>query len=212
MFSRDTTPTSAATHRGSNPTPDSSWSRASACCSTTRPVDPRRDERVVDVADRQDPRLEVELVAAQPARVAAAVEPLVMVEHEPADAVVEAAELVQELRRARGCCLTTLELVVVERAGLLQDRARDRELADVVQEAADRQAAEPRWGEAERSPISTASAATRRVCSSVELSFSASRTMSARTRAPRNASSAATSSTARRSPTSGREWLPRRRS
>ena len=39
--------------------------------------------------------------------------------------------------------LDDLELVVVERAGLLQDRVRDRELADVVQQAADRQVAEP---------------------------------------------------------------------
>ena len=39
--------------------------------------------------------------------------------------------------------LDDLELVVVERPGLLQDRARDRELAHVVQQAADRQVAEP---------------------------------------------------------------------
>ncbi len=37
------------------------------------------------------------------------------------------------------------ELVVVERPGLLQDRVRDRELADVVQQAADRECAQPRW-------------------------------------------------------------------
>ena len=114
-----------------------------------RPVDPRRDERVVDVADREDPRREVELVAVEPARVAAAVEPLVMVEHEPADRLVEAAELVQELAAALGVLLDDVVLVVVERARLLQDRLRDRELADVVQEPADREAAQARGGEAE---------------------------------------------------------------
>ena len=41
------------------------------------------------------------------------------------------------------------ELVVVERPGLLQDRVRDRELADVVQQTADREAAQARGREAE---------------------------------------------------------------
>src|SRR5688500_3577452 len=42
-------------------------------------VDARRDESVVDVAQSQDPSLEIELVCLQAARVAAPVESLVMV-------------------------------------------------------------------------------------------------------------------------------------
>jgi len=41
------------------------------------------------------------------------------------------------------------ELVVVERPGLLEDRGCDRELADVVQQPADGEAAQAGWGETE---------------------------------------------------------------
>ena len=63
-----------------------------------------------------------------------------------------------------------------------------------------------------RSPSWTASIATRRVWPSVYSSFSARRTISARTRGPRKASSRATRSAARRSPVSGRDWASRCRS
>ena len=46
-------------------------------------VDPLRDQRVVDVADREDPSVERELTGDEAARVAVAVEPLVMVAYEP---------------------------------------------------------------------------------------------------------------------------------
>ena len=58
-------------------------------------------------------------------------------------------------------------------------------------------------GTPRRSPSWTASSATRRVCCSVDASFSARRTISARTCGPSSASSAATSSAAARSPVSG---------
>ena len=58
-------------------------------------------------------------------------------------------------------------------------------------------------GRRSSSPTAQASVATRRVCSSVDRSFSARSTISERTRGPRNASSAPTSSVAARSPTSG---------
>ena len=58
-------------------------------------------------------------------------------------------------------------------------------------------------GTPRRSPSWTASSATRRVCCSVDASFSARRTMSARTCGPSSASSAATSSAAARSPVAG---------
>src|SRR5579872_3566524 len=114
-----------------------------------RPVDARRDERVVYVADREDARLEREVVCVQSTWVAAAVEPFVMVEDEPLDRVVEAAELVQQLAAALRVQLDDLVLVVVERPRFLENRVRERELADVVQEAADREAAQAGGGEAE---------------------------------------------------------------
>ena len=67
-------------------------------------------------------------------------------------------------------------------------------------------------GTPRRSPSCTASSATRRVCCSVEASFSARRTISARTCGPSSASSAATSSAAARSPVSGCDGASRRRS
>jgi len=55
-------------------------------------VDPRRDESVVDIADGEDPGLEIELRLPEPARVAGAVQALVMVEDEPANGRGEVAE------------------------------------------------------------------------------------------------------------------------
>src|SRR5262249_30726105 len=94
----------------------------------------RRDQRVVDVAHGGDPRGEIELAVAQAARVARAVEPLVMVEDEPADRVVEAAELGEELPAALRMLLDDPELVVVQRSGLLEDLDGNRQLPDVVQQ------------------------------------------------------------------------------
>ena len=81
----------------------------------------------------------VELVAREAARVALAVEPLVVVAHEIADTVAEAAELGQKAVAALRVLLDGRVLVVVERTGLLQDLVGDRELPDVVDEPADRE-------------------------------------------------------------------------
>ena len=62
-------------------------------------VDPGRDECVVDVAHGEDSGVELELARFDPARIPAAGEPLVVVEHEPADGVGEAAELAEQLAR-----------------------------------------------------------------------------------------------------------------
>ena len=105
-------------------------------------VDAGRHEGVVHVADCEDPRREVEVVGFQATGIAAAVEALVVVEHEARDALVEAAELLEQLAAALGMRLDDGELVVVERPGLLQDRVGDGELADVVQKTADRHASE----------------------------------------------------------------------
>ena len=64
-----------------------------------------------------------------------------MVEDKSRNAVVEAAELGQELMAVCGMALDDRELGIVERTWLLQDRVRNREFADVVEEAADREGA-----------------------------------------------------------------------
>ena len=102
-------------------------------------VDPLRDQRVVDVADGEDPSVERELAGHEAARVSVAVEPLVMVAYEPADAFAESAELGEKAVTAFRVLLDGRVLVVIERPRLLQDRIRDRELADVVDEPADRE-------------------------------------------------------------------------
>ena len=65
-----------------------------------------------------------------------------MVEDEPLHASVEAAELGQELGASLGMLLDDRELVVVERPRLPEDLRRHRELADVVQQPADRETAQ----------------------------------------------------------------------
>ena len=74
-----------------------------------------------------------------------------VVAHEPADAAAEA-ELPQQRLTTRRMTLDELELLLVERARLLQDLVGNGELADVVQEAADRQLAQARCGDAELLP------------------------------------------------------------
>ena len=95
------------------------------------------DQRVVHVADGEDAGLDAHLVGVQPARVAAAVEPLVVVGDQAPDGLREPAELLQQAAAVARVALDGGELVVGQRAGLLQDVERHGELADVVQQAAD---------------------------------------------------------------------------
>ena len=91
-------------------------------------------------------------------------------------------------------------------AGLLEDRVRDRELADVVQQPADREVAQARRprGRAPRRPAPRA--ARRGACAARCRRPSRRGGASARARCePRKASSAATSSAPCRSPASGRD-------
>ena len=112
-------------------------------------VDPRRDERVVDVADREDARLERDLGLGQATRVARPVEPLVVVVDERLHERVEAAELAEQLDSRGRVALDDRELLRRQRRRLLQHGVRDDELADVVQEPACRKAAEPACREPE---------------------------------------------------------------
>ena len=157
--------------------------RAAAPARARRPgraVDAVRDERVVDVADGQDARRDVELVAGQAARVAGAVEPLVVVEHEPPDGGREAAEVAQQALAGLGVLADLRELGVVERAGLGSTADGTASLPMSCSSPPSASTRSRRRGSPSDSPTCTASIATRRVWPSVAASFSPSRT----TRAP----------------------------
>src|SRR4051794_3160118 len=70
-----------------------------------------------------------------------------MVEDEPPDGVLEAAELGQELGASLRMLFHDRELVVVERPRLPEDLSGHGELADVVQQPADRESPKARGGE-----------------------------------------------------------------
>src|SRR5262249_8085489 len=92
--------------------------------------------RVVRVADEDDPRLDRDLVANEPVGIAVTVEPLVTVAHdrphlfEPVD---RGDDLLAELRVS----LDDLALRGRQRSRLRQDRLRDADLPDVVEERAE---------------------------------------------------------------------------
>ena len=142
----------------------------------------------------------------QAARVAAAVQPLVVVGDEAAHGLGEAAELLEQAPAVARVALDRGELLVGQRARLLQDLERHGELADVVQQAADGEVAARGRGELE---LLADLRGEQRDAAGVLLggvvALAQLRTIRARTRGPRNASSEATSSVAVRSPTSGRE-------
>ena len=166
-------------------------------------VDAGRDERVPDVGDREDAGLEVDLVAAQAVRVAGAVEALVVAADGTAD-LLGVAELASELARpAPGWRLMTSISASVSRPGLVRIASGVESLPMSCSSPASARSRRRPGASPRCSPICTAHSATRRVCSSVETSLASSRAISTRTRAPRNASSSATSAAAGRSPTSG---------
>jgi len=72
-----------------------------------------------------------------------------VVEYEPPHRVREAAELAEQPAAPLGVAADDGELLLVETGWLLEDRVGDGELADVVEEAADREGTEPACGEAE---------------------------------------------------------------
>jgi len=109
-----------------------------------RSVGTVRDERVVDIADAEHAGRKVKLIAGESVGVAAAVEALVVVAHEPEHLGREAAEAADQLLSVLGVAADDRVLARVERAGLVEDRVRDRELADVVEKAGDRDGAQNR--------------------------------------------------------------------
>ena len=84
-------------------------------------VDRRRDERVVDVADGEDPRIEVDLSARRPSRIPGSVEPLVVVAHQPAHGSPETPELVEQRARRVGCRSTRANSASVSGPGFLRN-------------------------------------------------------------------------------------------
>jgi hypothetical protein len=97
------------------------------------PVDAVGHERV---ADGEDAPADAEPGAGELVRVALAVQPLVVRVDQCQHLVGEAAELAQQALAGLGVALDLRVLGVVERAGVAQDPAGDRQLADVVQQAA----------------------------------------------------------------------------
>ena len=93
--------------------------------------------RVERVGDEDDPRAERDVLARQAVRVAAAVPGLVVV----ADPRVDRrdAEALEQPVADLGMLAQHDQLLVVERAGLLQDAVGDRDLAEVVQQAGEPQ-------------------------------------------------------------------------
>ena len=113
------------------------------------PVDAGRAERVVHVADGQDPHVERKVGRLGSIRIPGAVEALVVAAHEAIHHGREATQLVEQGFAQFDMSLHLGELRGRQRARLLENPVRNGELADVVQEATDRQVVEPLRGEAE---------------------------------------------------------------
>src|SRR5205823_11311247 len=95
---------------------------------------PIRNQHVVGIRDRQDAGLEWDLIPAQPARIAAAVEALV-VGDDDLSLAPKAVDAGEDGLAEFGVPLDHDPFLGVERARLAQDRVGDADLADVVQQA-----------------------------------------------------------------------------
>ena len=103
-----------------------------------RPVGPVARHRVERVGDGEHARLERDLLAGLAGRIAVPVPALVVVEH-VRDRLAQGRHAQQDPRADLRVLADLRELVVVEPALLAQHLVGDRELADVVQRAADAQ-------------------------------------------------------------------------
>src|SRR4051794_24757999 len=157
-------------------------------CARRRPrraVDAVVGKRVIDVGDGEDANLELELARRPAIGVTAGVEAFVMALDEAQDERCESAELGEQLATPDRMPTDDRELLVAQPRGRLKDVVGDGELSHVVQQAAQRQQPQAALGEAELLTDLDREVATRRVWP-VDGSFSARRTISARTRPPRN--------------------------
>ncbi len=103
---------------------------------------------MVRVAGEDDPRLERDVVAREAVRVAGAVEALVAAPHDAPD-FGELLDRSEDARAEVGMRLDDRALVVGQRPGLREDRLRDPDLADVVEEGAELQALQRAWLQSE---------------------------------------------------------------
>src|SRR5581483_6722242 len=107
-------------------------------------------DRLERVRDEDDARAERDLLARETERVARAVEMLVVVEDPPVDRLD--AETVEERVPELGVALDDRELLVRQLAGRAQDRVREADLAEVMQEPGETEALERLRVEAELDP------------------------------------------------------------
>src|SRR5206468_1776585 len=112
------------------------------------PVDARREHRVERVGDVDDAGAERDLLALEPVGVASAVEALVMVP-DRGYRVVQEAEAVDDAGALVRVPLHQRPFVLGEARRLEQDRVRNRQLADVVEERRVAEQVELRLREAE---------------------------------------------------------------
>ena len=135
--------TSASTMIGSNCVPrHRSISPTASSRSTGSAVGPGRRHGVEGVGHGDDPGELRDLLAAQPGRVAQAVDALVVVE-DPLEGLVEELDVLEHLGAAQRVRLDHRELVVGEAARLLQDLRGHAELADVVEDPGVAQGVDP---------------------------------------------------------------------
>ena len=90
-------------------------------------------DRVIDVADRPHPRMQAELRAGQPVRIAAAVDPFVVVQAHVEDRRRDPVAFDQQRMPLHRMRLHHAELARFQLAWLVEQRAGHRHLADVVQ-------------------------------------------------------------------------------
>ena len=105
--------------------------------------------RVVRVADEDDPRLERDLLAGEPVRIAGAVPALVAVAHDRAD-LLEPVDRSDDPLAELGMGLDDQPLRLGQATGLREDLARDADLADVVEERSELEPLQRPLVEAER--------------------------------------------------------------
>src|SRR3954471_6822464 len=103
------------------------------CGGPRSPVDPGREHRVEGIRDVDDARTERDLLPGQPVGIAGAVEAL-MVVPDGGDRVVQEAEPVDDAGPLLCVALHERPLVRRQARRLQENRVRDRELADVMEE------------------------------------------------------------------------------
>src|SRR6185437_10430578 len=101
--------------------------------SARRTIGPLGGERVEDIRSRDDSGFQADLVSREAARIALAVQPLVMRASDRGE-FAERTDTRQNCLRMRGMQAHDRPFALVKRAGLVEDRVADAQLADIVQQ------------------------------------------------------------------------------